>query len=231
MSIRRVLVRGAVLLLSLSIGLVACGGQTASQAAATEQLDASGSEPDLSSTADGSSFSPEFDASTLPDVDAATGDGGQSPTPLPDEPCPERLDVNCSSSCTASPTTVPCDKVACFAVGALTIRALTPPVAKPFVLRTPSHPGRDADCAQRCVPDAPAYAMSVKLELVAVKDHVRFRVAAPWSVLEAGTPCTSGPKATCLITRNRYANLVLTTDDPNAHASNAIIEDTTDDCP
>lgn len=185
---------------------------------------------------------PDPDGAATSGVDAAAadaadaspqGDGSTPDATLPDDPCPPKLDVNCSTSCGGP---AECFKVSSCSPGS---SIPVPDDQFPFVVRTPSSPGSLTDafrCFKFCTGAATSlYALSFKI--TTLQPQVRVRVEPPWRV--ANRPSTNDActtlKRSCEsmthITGGSAIPIVVGTDDPNAPARNVIIEATSDECP
>lgn len=108
------------------------------------------------------------------------------------------------------------------------------PSKLPFVIRTPSKPGTDPNCAAACgVSWLPASTYGVGVSVAVPNDpskQLKATIGAPWRVLMTwpdGDWCidaTSQPL--CKVWNfNSYAVVAFITDDPNAPARNGTIEE------
>lgn len=163
----------------------------------------------------------EGDASP-PDAPAQDGDAQDQ-----DDLCPTTpVLLNCASDC-GGPSP------ACSDPGVTCSKYPTTVSAKehkafPWVVRTPSHPGTDPDCAGLCS-SGPAPAFGVSVDIGVPPDWVydlRVTVAPPWRVFLSPFAefCMTGSASGCVVGQGAAVSVHLVTDDPNAPARNALIE-------
>lgn len=171
----------------------------------------------LETHADGEPDSATVDTSSDVSADTKISD---------DDECPlTGLDLNCSSTC-GGPTST-CASVKC-ATTTVTNFAITSSSQLPFVMRTPSHPGKDPNCQPRCGPGDSVYGMALMVDVPPVDGYgIRVRVAAPWRIsrFDLYRPwCYAGTGSTCSIFILPKPQIVISTTDPNAPSRNIYID-------
>jgi hypothetical protein len=222
----------------VAIALVACGGTVGAVG------DGAGSSPaaDPAATAappDGGAISNGGDDAATADAAGADGapqaDGGAPDAAPKDEPCPQKLDVNCSASC-GGPTK--CSQVACNLP--LTAGYVVSDDDFPFVMRTPSSPGSltpgglPPQCANICG-GALFYGLHFRV-ITTTQPQLRVRVEAPWVISNAAATADNAAcqyRVHCMsltVGSSPIVPLVVATTDPNAPARNVVIEATSDPC-
>jgi hypothetical protein len=171
--------------------------------------------PDIGAEAmDGKPVPPDTRTDTMADaVDAAAGD-----------PCPSKIDVNCSSSCGG-----PSDNCAVSSCGVTNDKVIrvTSYSMLPFVMRTPSPPwGTFADPACKCSFEYRIrFGMRVFVQLPPGGPGFRIRVGAPWVIYNAGIPahCLGGSRGECFGSISG-ADLIIGTTETQPPARNIIID-------
>jgi hypothetical protein len=203
----------AVLATALAGAIVACSGSTVSIHTQRDEDDAG---PDAIAEAGRSR-----DATGLPDS-AEAGPKWES------DPCPEKLAVNCSTSCGGP---FECDKVRCQELPSHNTPTyyLYDEREFPVTIRTPERPPQDSECGAICGPAAPRFAIGLAVDGV-VFWHYRVRVAAPWRIVQAERPKSYCPKeggidyGSCRAVHKENTLTLIVTDDPDAPARNIVIE-------
>lgn len=223
----------------VAIALVACGG-TASQVETGASSDGGGSSPppaQPAATPDGGVISDASAGADAADADGASQADGSAPDAASkDDPCPAKLDVNCSTSCGGLSE---CSQVACN-LPSLTAGYVVPDDDFPFVVRTPSSPGALTPggvpplCTNSC--GGPLwYGLHFRV-VTTTQPQVRVRVEAPWLLSSAWA---TADNAACLyrvrcmsltVGSPPIVPLVVATTDPNAPARNIVVEATSDPC-
>lgn len=161
--------------------------------------------------------------------DASLTDGpvAEADAQVQDDPCPTTpVLLNCASDC-GGPSP------ACSSPGVTCSKSPTSVSAKehkafPWVVRTPSHPGTDPNCAGLCS-SGPPPAFGVSVDIGVPPDWVydlRVTVSPPWRVFLSPFPefCLTGSASGCVVGQGASVSVHLVTDDPNAPARNALIE-------
>ncbi len=231
-------IRARALFACAAIGavIVACGG-TIEPAAGESSSKTPGGSPAAGTGADPSSERDgggDVFGADAGDADAAS-DSGAVDAGWKDDPCPPKVDINCSTSCggltewqkvkrcgpnsgSSSPTLFLSDEV------------------PSLVVRTPSslEPLMDAfRCTQTCDGVTPLYSLTARV--LSLTSGFRVRVEPPWVVVALRTSSDDvcyGPRRSCeSMSAGRTFSVVVATEDSNAPARNVIIEATTEPCP
>jgi len=185
----------------------------------TAQLDSSNP---LDSRVEADGTSPDtLDGSSVMDV------GWDATGP---EPCPTKVDVNCSTSC-GGPTS--CSQVECSApLSAL--YAIKGYSSLPITMRTPDRPPAQIAC--QCGTLGVSYSMHFYIGLPAGGPGVRVRVEPPWRIYRSSsaTPqCAVADLGQCAIVSTENYLLIGTKTPPSSPARNVFIEQRApgDTCP
>ena len=217
---------------ALLVALMACGGHVdvpgggSSSAAAPAQPPAAAIDGGEISHAAADAAS----ADSALQADASVFDAAPK-----DDPCPSKLDVNCSTSC-GGPTE--CSQAACSLPP--TAGYAVPADDFPFVVRMPSSPGAltpgalPPKCADNCG-GAVFYGLHFRV-VTTTQPNVRVRVEPPWFVSRAIATADNAAcvRVSCMSlmvnSSSPIVPLVVATTDPNAPARNVVIEATSDPC-
>lgn len=219
------------------VALVACGGPSAAASADAEAHEQGTPDGDAGDwwTASDSGYASDvnLDATTEGIVKKDSGPVG----PV-DDPCPNELAVNCSTSCGESN---------CYGGwwGCSSNDAYTPvDDVFPFILRTPSSPKETQfSCRGGCGNNGPIYGAAFRLKTF--QSRVRVRVDPPWMVAHKAPYIPAHPSLGMLgsacgwLTQcvsvepespSWYVRLIFATFDPKAPARNVVIEATEEPC-
>ena len=169
-------------------------------------------------------------ADGAPHTDASAPDAAAK-----DDPCPPKLDVNCSTSC-GGPTE--CSQVACH-LPSLTAGYVLSDDDFPFVVRAPSSPGAltPSSVPPRCTDSCggPLWHGVHFRVVTTTQPKIRVRVEPPWFVSRALATADNAAcfRVSCMsltVGSTPIVPLVVATTDPNAPARNVVIEATSDPC-
>lgn len=167
---------------------------------------------------------------------ALQGDGSPPDAAPKDDPCPAKLDVNCSTSCSGPSN---CSQVACNLP--VTAGYVVPDGDFPFVLRTASSPvaltpgGVPPQCTNNCGGSLVWYGLHFRI-VTSTQPKVRVRVEPPWLLSSATSTADDAAcmyRVRCLslpVGSPPIVRLVVATTDPNAPARNVVVEATSDPC-
>lgn len=163
-------------------------------------------------------------------MDEGPKDTGFVPTDTPvdttvaGDPCPTKPAlVNCSTTCAGGGTTMlNCSKAKCGTPFADTLRVKE--TEMPFVLRTPSNPGKDPACPACFAGTGFYYAMFIRTTFLG-GSYFRATVAPPWEFYQHGGAdifCPDKALGQCLVAGSQ--DIVVGTRDPNAVSRNVVFE-------
>jgi hypothetical protein len=135
------------------------------------------------------------------------------------EPCPTKVDYNCSSTCGADT----CGPLTCESPTTITFATSMP---RPIVIRTPDRPEPNANC--HCTGAMPVTSYSLHFQLY-IAGTIRIRVAPPWKIYRANSSkplCAASEYGQCAVLTNANQYILIGTTTPTSSPSrNVIIED------
>ena len=156
---------------------------------------------------------------------SADGAGG---TQWKDDPCPTKKPIiDCSTGCGGPSAS--CAQAICYAGGASINMSAN---AYPYVLRTPSKPGSypcDGLCGDAGVPH-PGITVAFANMTLKPMFGLKITVPKPWFAAipswAVGDPhCVSVPESQCVVSAVATSGVTILTNDPNAPAVNALVEE------
>ncbi len=227
---RRIDVRAFLVCSVTAVVVASCGSSATVQGG-----EGTGGPGGTAGSKDGSASTSESQDAALADGSGENGEGGEpgdasDDATLQDEPCPPKIDIDCSTSCEGEKL---CYEVrTCEPSTTVSIA----PEEFPFVIRTPASPGALTwahRCEQYCGGTIPnLYALTLN---VRGAPSIRARVEPPWRVtsrISTNEACGYLKHSCANLLHFGFAmTLVIGTDDPNAPARNVILEATNEPCP
>ena len=154
---------------------------------------------------------------------SADGAGG---TQWKDDPCPTKKPIiDCSTGCGGPSAS--CAQAMC----TNTFYSADPKPAFPYVIRTPSKPGTDPACVKQCGNGSTVYGIGLSWNLP-VGGYVGMKVTVPkpWFAKidylnDPNHYCLTGKESQCAVYGAVSQNVYVLTNDPNAPAVNALVEE------
>jgi len=138
------------------------------------------------------------------------------------EPCPPKIDFNCSTSC-GGPTGN-CAQLECGAPAPGYVMTSSTP--RPIVLRTPDRPAAKASCYCAGAMPVTLYSLHMRVSL-GVGDKVRVRVSAPWKIYStslAKPHCALSDLGQCAVLYDDSFISIGTTSPETAPARNVVMD-------